>query len=1827
MPDNPLNKPDVSVSQPIQPIQPISTDLSGTDLFKQRSTFWAKKAEGTTQAIEQTNARISALQQRQQEVARQSRVNRGFSSLNVQMVGIPSVVAGAAATKKEINQISDEMTAAMELADKQLYELKLYLSFSYTTLHHPGVKSVDELVQALGDMPSSATSLERNSYKQIASDIFKDITTIMPRKEDVGKVLLAGDYTSQPITAPSKNPLLPMKPLHQMAVEEMSKYIFPREKSTTMSAEEWDKVLEGNIQLDPETSAQASQLAAYMAEIDERRQNIQQGIDKMPSMTKWDMAKLVIVSPAIAVSDVVGWYSEKVVYPTAAVALRPFWGQLDRNITENQNEGEDLYHAASHAWEESKLNMWAKMALELPFDPASYLGWGIFAKVPLLKGTKLFKALDLGDKAYLAAADIPFDMFKTALEKFPKTVSQKSVFMTAADNRTLTTAFFTTMKHDIKDAPLPELNKWVGETIDFTLANPLIRSSQTDAGRVLLSHSPFYSGDMAVIRKILKTSETIPMDDKLLMKVLDDEFERAFYTAGQDMTNATGRILTALGVADNLVDNTTALAKYLNDRAAGIVARGKSAMVGISTTKSLDRWQKMLRGVHTDWLDSEIQATRVNAGRISQMFYDAEPAIVELWRRKIDEAITRPFARAYLTFGGYGPGNIVEDMWRSIQAGVVPGTKSAEEFQLAWKGVYYDQNLTSVHSISEMMGDITKKFGAGNESNWPIMLSLTPASVPLWAVSKGKITPSTVSNAVFNTMVVMPGEYGMAVRLKVIDDLATKNLRRLATAMYEELQQAVPKSGLKITNKTVQRALNRAIKKAAAQGDPAIVEAIGKQATVVNITHGMLEKALGKYPELHMYRQVIHDALDAGTIMKNVSNPSMTEHEAITAFINAMDKQLTTDFIKKPSIAMQQVNELATQITKMDLNTPQDLMHAFDMINHIQQACQSVPEQVMQAASVQSRGMKFAERKAFMDDAMAECLAFLNNTRDTINGALGKVGGRLSSQEAGTPTDILGRILAVNKQRKDEIEAHLLALQHIRSKHFGNANPITIKTREFWDRYYADLDYLVSLHASSRRQFDDDIAQLYTNMQSQFGISQPARKVVDATGRDLTAADVANILGCQTENLSKGILGVLGSFQSKDDFVHRVMASLRGDLGVTEEAVGKVYDNVLASIGVDAEKATALTSQKMQLAGLEKDLHSILNSRVISEEDMKAIQDHIGIISNNIRSKVKLPDGSVNPAFAGYNDLRQKAMDMAHKQYYKEFTDYTHQNMLDATMRAIYPFWTYESQRWLWLPRSFARHPSSMIGLSRYSNNNPDGRIQLPLIPASFNPFQGGVYGPWMSALSRQAFPEYFENLPQPFQQISQMNSVANRYGWYPGVIPVTIQALFSGRLPEWGSVATPTAKTFFNLAQATIPKSKAVRWLRDHIFYDKFQDYLTAVEVSRLGGDGGVVQAKRLGGEKLTPEEQDLWDMATRKVSFYSALFTQSGFLNFKPKEYLQAQAEAKQAIYELTNITPEEQDWYRKHGYEIWEVIGGQSLADLQALKGLSVYAYSNDALSLLSESEQMERVNLELAFDELGKKTGDLNEQKMILEQQFLAGELSRDAFDSRLSDLDKQRATFYNDLVKKYPLIDLTTRMEYYKRHGGNVPVLHPSRELANMYYNVKLEEMVDPITGIRGYDWDKYWSQKAAIDAAIPDYYRSEWEGYKLRNSSPLDMVDSQVIPNYIRKYQSVWDATLAQFNPEQQKDIQAYYGFKKTQTNPEEQARIEATPYDAEHTLLTTFQSNLSANRNALRDANPVLDAWLLFYGKVTSVRTQAAANAYNSICQDLGRKSSVVFK
>jgi hypothetical protein len=54
--------------------------------------------------------------------------------------------------------------------------------------------------------------------------------------------------------------------------------------------------------------------------------------------------------------------------------------------------------------------------------------------------------------------------------------------------------------------------------------------------------------------------------------------------------------------------------------------------------------------------------------------------------------------------------------------------------------------------------------------------------------------------------------------------------------------------------------------------------------------------------------------------------------------------------------------------------------------------------------------------------------------------------------------------------------------------------------------------------------------------------------------------------------------------------------------------------------------------------------------------------------------------------------------------------------------------------------------------------------------------------------------------------------------------------------------------------------------------------------------------------------------------------------------------------------------------------------------------------------------------------------------------------------------------------------------------------------------------------------------------------------------------------------------------------------------------------------LVAQFKSKVSEEKQALRFANPFLDAWLYYFGYTTSFKTKKSEVAFKSICNSTGR-------
>lgn len=547
---------------------------------------------------------------------------------------------------------------------------------------------------------------------------------------------------------------------------------------------------------------------------------------------------------------------------------------------------------------------------------------------------------------------------------------------------------------------------------------------------------------------------------------------------------------------------------------------------------------------------------------------------------------------------------------------------------------------------------------------------------------------------------------------------------------------------------------------------------------------------------------------------------------------------------------------------------------------------------------------------------------------------------------------------------------------------------------------------------------------------------------------------------------------------------------------------------------------------------------------------------------------------------------------------------------------------TYESQRWFYLPRTFLTKPGTFTAYNRWQDNTDSGYVGVPSTPFEVNPFRGTVFGTLSGRLMKQDMSD-FSDAPYPLKGLLEYNDFLGRWGFYPGAhfgIPMT---LISGGESKLGEAIPAVWSTPLNLLKAAFPDNKLVSELSDRIFPNRFEEYMTAVEATKLGGDGKLIYAKIRENKELTPEEKAIWTEAKRTASLYSALFEQTAFFRLREPEQKRIREIASQLITEWFGISEYQQDWNYRHGIDTWEQIGGLSLSQQQILKELDYYRWTGLSRPIMSSDKQEIYNQLEIAWNDVEKYIDNQKAQKSDLEKQFLSGSIGPSDYITGIKELQAKQSEYIDQKQIEFPAMTLTGRMEMYKKFDMSMPVQHPLVELKNLYFSIELKQKTDPITGEKYDDWDTFWAEREAVESAIPDEYRQEWNTYLEKNMTATEKIRRQSNTEYFSKYNDIYDAVKLMHNKEEQMLIDEYISLKSLGSNLSRQEEIlamQSTTFPGK-SLISGFSTEVSHSKESFRAANPFLDAWLFYWGKTTSFKSDQARNIYNTLLSATGRK------
>jgi len=800
------------------------------------------------------------------------------------------------------------------------------------------------------------------------------------------------------------------------------------------------------------------------------------------------------------------------------------------------------------------------------------------------------------------------------------------------------------------------------------------------------------------------------------------------------------------------------------------------------------------------------------------------------------------------------------------------------------------------------------------------------------------------------------------------------------------------------------------------------------------------------------------------------------------------------------------------------------------------------------------------------------------------------------------------KLLTETRRRLNALYATAPAQLELRPRWWDEVRP---QVRQIWD------DYEIAFRPL--RDLDMKFADILS------GLTPVPPPTIE---KELLPIHVAYIFRATGDELAKGIFRPeTYTFMSKQQFVELVSGKAKivaeqvgktaDQIGFTDEAIGKVYDRLMRNMGFDPTQVNLMTPKSAQLENIRQGLHKIRETSVLPEETVRELNSWLEEVARNLE-QINMDE---------LLRAKTEAMEAARRTYSIDFTGYDEQNMFDGFMRWIYPFWTYESQRFPWIVRNAIFRPSVGIALARYMNYTEGGYMPVPGTDLEVNPFRGTIFMGGFRRLWLRDYPEYYDAFPG-----IEILDYLSRFGFYPGIhimAPLTLFGAKASKVAQLGELLPAWARCPIEAYLGLFPESASARAMRELMFPDRFREYLVMLELGKRGHRGIDILTKVRNNIALTDEEQAAWDAANGRISRYLAMEAHTAIFRFNPQERREFWKASANLIHEITGVSPEQQRWIRNHqaitGKDLMYYIGGLSPIQQEMLyTATEAERWTRVVTPLLPSEEQEKQIRIVEFWQQVEKRREELRAEILKLDQLFinnLAGrtpDIGADQWRRQTGDILGTMGTILDELkaLPRYADVPITyeERVAAFEEQGRQ-PTFHPISELLWRYYELEPEMAVNPDTGVYERDWDTYWRHTEAIIQSLPESVREEFIESMQRDWTPLRKLWWQVSRDYVRKYRNVREVILERYSPEEQVAIRRYPVASEA-----ERAELEQITRADGRQLISAFNDEVRTARRNLRILNPELDAWLMIFGITRELLTPEAETAYQQIVDDMIR-------
>lgn len=999
--------------------------------------------------------------------------------------------------------------------------------------------------------------------------------------------------------------------------------------------------------------------------------------------------------------------------------------------------GESDWSAYAKALNEVDVPWYVRIGVEVVFDPTSYIGLGIATAAASKIGSALsrvglgFIGARIGpfvgsiENGFIRGADAAFQVGKEIVlspvkgsfwlagagYQIPKTMTMMSRNFARQSSMNFKAVLDRTYPNvrNLQGLTAKDIRETAEACVDAALTRPSEGYDlMVKTGAELME---FNYLDASVAKKLIKgiADDAMELDTVRLARINDDVLNMF---SGQSPQITAGNILTKLGLehTDNTVSTLLSRISSIKD---DIVDGALNAFKSDSPVDQLIGMFNHLEAVRYSNLASPISAHMTQAGQtISWVSRVSDRVMTSMQLVWLERKVIMPFARWNLLFANFGPFNFLENMQRSFLGGaeiMYPRayggvaetnrlfrglTNAPYELQMAERGI----NRMEMALIDPKTGS-TSTFHGGK-------IPFVTRGVRVGGVDIGKtinirgidhkITDFQAYNDMWEYLTTVQRSYDYQVHyMKALPEVAPVEMRQITEAVIGRRNQL--KSISKFSASDV-RDIERTILQDATVGPDEVL--FHSKIDSLEFERRQISKELGKTfdkcTDVRSATKVgIRDEVLDGSIFSDVDG-------RVAAYVEA-ERELNIASL------VNQTDALQKEAADFAINPPKNLdefLGDMDNITAMQDAIGERIHDYRRLTELRSHKLKPGKEVDDFHTGSNKLLGeFMEQSQEQLDNIVANmqkfskelpVGFKMTEPQQAVVDSLADiyrletRNILSTRSRLAEIEAKI------------PRTPPKSRDTRFWQQQRAEKAFIWDEHEVNARR----LRNLRWNNSRYFlnSIGKPSfvPDVIPPVVGELTPSHVAYLFGVTGDDVYRGLTRMHhhATIRPREDFIDYVknqanayaMKSQKtaADIGFTDEAIGEVYDQLWRNLGLDPMALAPDSPTVMQMEEIRQELTRLNVAVRMDETDIAKWRQYVQGVSDDLRempmykaaARVIPVTPEVTPtaipkkvATADWLAKKESAMAKARTQHELAYPTYDDANIIDETMRAIFPFW------------------------------------------------------------------------------------------------------------------------------------------------------------------------------------------------------------------------------------------------------------------------------------------------------------------------------------------------------------------------------------------------------------------------------------------------------------------------------------------------------------------------------------------------------------------------